>query len=59
MKKRVYHKVKAETKAKRETNWEYFDDCFVYQATKKAEEEGKSLSVSRLEEIFKKANETN
>ncbi|OGH14580.1 MAG: hypothetical protein A3H50_01490 [Candidatus Levybacteria bacterium RIFCSPLOWO2_02_FULL_37_10] len=37
----------------------YFDDCYVCQATKKAEKEGKDLSVEELTEIFRKANEQN
>lgn len=38
---------------------DYFDDCYVCQMTKKAEEEGKSLSVEELKEIFEKANKQN
>lgn len=44
---------------KKENSWEYFDDCYVCQATKKAEKEGKNLSVEELTEIFRKANEKN
>lgn len=59
MKKRVYPKVKTDTKAEIKTDWDYFDDCYVCQATKKADLRGKSLSISELRKVFKKANETN
>lgn len=57
MKKRSISSVKA--KKKKKSDWEYFDDCHVCQMTKKAEEEGKSLSFEELKEIFRKANEQN
>lgn len=38
---------------------DYFDDCYICQQTKKAEEEGKDLSVEELKEIFEKANKQN
>lgn len=37
----------------------YFDDCLICQQTKKAEEEGRSLSAEELQEVFQKANEQN
>lgn len=53
-------KVRSEIKIKRKkSDGEYFDDCYVCQMTKKAEEEGKNLSVEELQEIFRKANEQN
>lgn len=36
---------------------DYFDDCPVCQAMKKAEEKGKSLTTEELKEAFKKAKE--
>lgn len=35
----------------------YFDDCPICQATKQAEKEGRSLSLSELTEVFDEANE--
>lgn len=55
MKKRGDLKVRGRRKS---ADWEYFDDCLICQATKKAEEEGKNLSVEELKEVFRKANET-
>lgn len=46
-------------KKKKEKESDYFDDCLICRETKKAEEEGKSLSVEELQEIFRKANESN
>lgn len=54
--KRVYSSIQ---ERKKEKNSDYFDDCYVCQATKKAEKEGKDLSVEELTEIFRKANEKN
>lgn len=45
-----------QAKRKKETQWEYFDDCFVCQAVKKSEEEGRSLGVEELKEVFEEAN---
>lgn len=56
-KKRVYSGIRV--KRKKKTDWEYFDDCYVCQAMKKSEEEGKDLSVEELKEVFRKANENN
>ncbi len=53
--KRVY----SDTQKKKQEEEDYFDDCYVCQQTKKAEEEGKNLSVEELKEIFRKANERN
>lgn len=44
---------------KKKDDSDYFDDCYVCQMTKKAEEEGRSLSVEELKEVFRKANEQN
>lgn len=33
----------------------YFDDCPICQAMKKAEENGRSLTISKLKEAFRKA----
>ena len=44
---------------KKEKNLDYFDDCYICQETKKAEEEGKDLSAEELKEIFRKANGQN
>jgi len=33
----------------------YFDDCPICQAMKKAEEEGRSLTIRELKQAFKKA----
>lgn len=38
---------------------EYFDDCPVCRAMKKAVEEGRELSANELEEAFVKANTQN
>lgn len=46
-------------KKKKEKDSDYFDDCYICQQTKKAEEEGRSLSVEELKEVFRKANEQN
>lgn len=46
-------------KRKKEKSSDYFDDCYVCQQTKKAEEEGRSLSVEELREVFRKANKQN
>lgn len=35
--------------------FDYFDDCTICQATKEAEEKGKSLTESELKQAFKKA----
>ena len=36
---------------------EYFDDCPVCQAMKKAEEEGRNLSLAELRAAFEAAND--
>lgn len=47
-------------KKKKEKNSDFYsDDCYICQQTKKAEEEGKSLSVEELKEVFRRANEQN
>lgn len=46
-------------KQKKKEEDDYFDDCYICQQTKKAEEEGKNLSVEELKEIFEKANKQN
>ena len=56
MKKRVYSGIR--TKAKNSSPF-YFDDCFVCQATKKADEQGKDLTVEEMKEVFRKANDIN
>lgn len=57
MKKAVFSEVK---KKRKEKNADfYFDDCYICQQTKKAEEEGKSLNSTELKEVFRKANEQN
>ncbi len=38
---------------------EYFDNCPVCRAMKKAEKEGRELSADELEEAFTKANTQN
>ena len=54
MKKRVYSSIRA-----KKAEPFYFDDCYVCQATKKAEDEGRSLSTEELKGVFRKANEQN
>lgn len=46
-------------KKKKGKSSDYFDDCYVCQQTKKAEEEKRTLSAEELQEIFRKANEQN
>lgn len=48
--------MKKKTQQKTTDQWEYFDDCLVCQATKKAEETGKDLTVEEMEKIFAKQN---
>ncbi|MBI2622827.1 MAG: hypothetical protein HYW64_01910 [Candidatus Levybacteria bacterium] len=57
MKKRAYSRDRA--KRKKSKDWEYFDDCYVCQAMKKSEEEGRELGIEELKEVFRKANEQN
>ena len=38
---------------------EYFDDCPICQAMKKAEEEGRELSEEELLKLFEEANKKN
>lgn len=37
--------------------WDFFDDCAICQAMKKAQKEERELSLEELEEVFKEANE--
>lgn len=43
-------------KKAKETAWDYFDDCLICQAMKKAEEGGSDLSLEELETVFAKQN---
>lgn len=43
-------------KVNQEDSGEYFDDCLICQATKKAEETGQDLTVEELEKVFAKQN---
>ena len=47
--------MKMEDKTKSD-DWEYFDDCGICQAMKKADEEGNSLGKEELEKVFAKQN---
>ena len=48
------NKINEETK--KEESGEYFDDCLICQATKKAEETGEDLTIEEMEKIFAKQN---
>jgi len=49
-------KIKKIKVAKKEDAWDYFDDCAICQAMKKADKEGKSLGLEELEIEFAKQN---
>lgn len=50
---------KRKSKAKKDSDWEYFDNCLICQEMKKADKEGRSLGSEELQEVFRKANEQN
>lgn len=48
--------MKKTLRKKKEESWEWFDDCEICKACKKADEHGQSLTVSELKAVFDKAN---
>ncbi len=44
------------TKHKKSGEWDYYDDCAICSATRKAEEAGKDLSFEELKDAFDQAN---
>ena len=46
-------------KKKKEDSWEWFDDCEICHACKKAEKQERSLSLSELTAAFAKQNARN
>ena len=43
----------------KKSKWDYFDDCEICQAMKRASEVGKDLSAQELKEAFRKAKANN
>ena len=43
-------------KKKKDSNWDYFDDCAICKEMKRAAQEGKSLTEKELKTAFRKAN---
>ncbi len=44
---------------KKDKGPDYFDNCLICRAMKKAEEEERELNLEETEELFRKANESN